>query len=397
MSAQYSGAKRLLNEIISMAMPRAASKKIHFENILTTMRARSKLLDLRKITMRDLPKHLKMVIEVAKYIAVYQGHSKQFIWNWRVPEGSHHVQLSSLIQFMFAEYPVPDFMTNVWLKKSERTAKNLRMYIDLGKGHSVRKMNLPIALNKAMAKFLMNAPKDLNVFEALRWSQVMGLGGTDKLARCLLLTRLAKETTDETFWTSVIRFLIANDPISCEEICEIVQFLDNQKFQPGRRFIYWGRDAPLQAGFSMRGRTLRSIRRHMANWETELTPLPVLPPKPRPKITTYWRPVGFEPFEKWIDGKRWIIHEILNSNELTFEGHKMCHCVGTYRKKCQRGDTSIWSLRSEDDGTWLRKVTIEVLPDGQVTQVKAKYNSAPSQWEMEIIKNWAEENELSLR
>ena len=51
----------------------------------------------------------------------------------------------------------------------------------------------------------MQAPADLTVEAALRWGQIHGLGGNERLARAVIVTRLGADYEHDDFWASVLR------------------------------------------------------------------------------------------------------------------------------------------------------------------------------------------------
>ena len=152
------------------------------------------------------------------------------------------------------------------------------------------------------------------------------------LARLLMMSpSLVIPTEYEDFWESVIRYLIMNQPIPANEVSAIVWFIDQQRFRPAE--TVWGPGAgqvPLQPNFSLRCRSLMSLRRHMANWRTEfLAKLPPLIPS-----TPGWDGTDIQPFRYSQGERHWTIDELLTDNELRVEGGIMQHCVATYIHDC---------------------------------------------------------------
>jgi hypothetical protein len=129
-----------------------------------------------------------------------------------IPGGtSQWLHFRSLLDHLFAVYPVPAFMTSAWLN-GEGRARELNLYLHLAQGLSVRRFSSPFLwkLTKSAARWFMQAPDDLLPSMAFRWAQVRSLGGDSRLARSLLRTVLIAPTADE-------RFLGDGHPISsCE-------------------------------------------------------------------------------------------------------------------------------------------------------------------------------------
>ena len=314
---------------------------------------------------------------------------------WCPPCGSAHEQLSSLVHHLFDRYPVPSFLTNVWWANGEERWPR-ELYLHLARGAGVRSFQLPFdfPLTKPVARWFVGAPDDMSPFPALRWSQVRALGGDDRLGR-LIVTRtiLCMSVDDEPFWESVLRFLIRNMPISNDEITGIIWFIRYQRFVPGE--YTWGPgggQTPLQPDFSLRGKSLMSLRRHMANWRDDVRPN--LPP---PIETTSWEPTPIGTFDYQGNDAVWTIRELLTDRELRVEGDNMHHCVADYIEACATRKTSIWSMRVLRGDERRRVMTIEVEPESKtIWQAQGKRNARPNSAAQEILQKWAAQEQLVL-
>lgn len=73
----------------------------------------------------------------------------------------------------------------------------------------------------------------------------------------------------------------------------------------------------------------------------------------------------------------WHISQLLNKNDLTVEGNRMNHCVGSYCEDVANGSTRIFSLRDQRNSP---KVTIEMKANSnQIVQIKAHSDARPEQ------------------
>ena len=245
----------------------------------------------------------------------------------------------------------------------------------------------------------MQAPDDLSVVQALRWGQVLGLGGDKKLARAVLNTMLRSPTTNEPFWEQVIQMLARNAPISSEEVVQFVGFIHQQRFQPARLVLRRGNEeTPLQPDFDIRGQTLRSLRRHMANWQEErrIRLQQEYERNQRPYVSQ-WVTTDIQPFRHAENDRYWTIEELLSDIELRAEGGIMQHCVASYTNRCAHRQSSIWSMKLHEGQRQKRILTIEVDPKTrQIRQAKGRRNTAPDGKSKHILQQWAKEAGLSL-
>jgi len=314
---------------------------------------------------------------------------------WRPPAGSARAQLASLVQHLIDRYPVPDFLTDVWWSDGQEAWPRL-LYLHLARGYCVRSFAFPFefSITKPILRWFAQAPRGLSAFAALRWAQIRALGGEDQLARRILeIDFLREPTIAENFWETVFRFLIRNTPISDIEVQQILRFIDRQRFWPGD--LVWGAEAsedPLQPDFTLRGRSLMSLRRHMANWREE-----VRPKLRQSETTSDWRPTDIQPFEFVKDDDLWTIKELLTGRALKIEGANMRHCVGSYVDVCVKRESSIWSMRVQQGEQRRRVLTIEVLPESRrVYQASGKCNSEPTPIALEMLNRWAERERLTV-
>src|SRR4051812_26035296 len=114
---------------------------------------------------------------------------------------------SSLAHHLLANYPVPPILLQSWFNPAaaRRDCGQYGFY-HIGRGGSVRTAGFPVLLNRRMAFEFTQAPVDLTVPAALRWAQVKGLGGSDRLATVLAESAFVGHNVDDDFVGSVILF-----------------------------------------------------------------------------------------------------------------------------------------------------------------------------------------------
>lgn len=315
---------------------------------------------------------------------------------------SHNVrrQFSALAGHLLAKYRVPPFMDSVWfMDHSPEAVRQQAWYVSLGNGQSPRRLNLPIPLTKRMARHFLQAPKDHSVNAALRWGQVIGLGGNDRLVNAILGSRIGTDFDNNDFWITVIQWFIKNAMFHPVLIGPLIDYIHRQKFELHEIAIGPDRTEvrPPDSGFSMKGRTVGSLLREMRQWHAQLR-------KELDKPQLEWLGSGVGSFD-WTEGvlasnnlRRWTIVELLSRKELYHEGQVMRHCVASYDGSCAFGGTSIWSLGVErNHGRRKRVLTIELANASKtIRQIRGKANRLPGQKEMNVVRRWASQEGLSL-
>jgi hypothetical protein len=331
-------------------------------------------------------------------LALYHGDWIRPVETWQPTKQNPYPQFASLAQHLLAHYPVPACMTSVWfeLPLGDRLPQHL-WYKHIGLGKNIRTTSLPLQLTKTMAHFFTQAPHHFTAVAALRWAQVRGLGGDDRLARAVAGTRLGKILENEGFWDAVMHFFVNHSSLDLAQVGPVVDFLQHQRFD-WREGVsstgVFGKQPPPQPDFTMKGRTTASICRLVSEWHKQLGR-----EFQQPSVT--WQHSSINDF-RLVEGteelgnmRLWTITELLTNKALVFEGQAMRHCVATYTEKCIRRQTSIWSMQMEHPKGRNRILTIEVdLPKRVICQARKKLNQRPLEKEMAIVERWAKEQGL---
>jgi len=318
---------------------------------------------------------------------------------WRPRSHNAYRQFAELARHLFARWSIPSFMDSVWFEANSKDARrHQRWFLHLGRGENIREASLPILYTKKMAHQFMQAPDDLDVVSAVRWGQVLGLRGDARIARGILETRLRSFIGHDDFWTTVIRFFIANPLLDTAQFGPIVDYLRHERFERQEVFVAPGRIeqvSPRQPNLSMKGRTAESLLRQVEAWHRELGRVR--------QVDADWPASGILEFE-FVEGsvessnrRLWTIRELLSSKALAAEGRKMRHCVASYAGSCLRRRTSIWTLEQEGFEGHQKVLTVEVnLASRMICQARGKRNVLPSEKERSILRRWAENAGLGM-
>jgi PcfJ-like protein len=124
--------------------------------------------------------------------------------------------------------------------------------------------------------------------------------------------------------------------------------------------------------------------------------------RPRKFGSLIWKPSGIGDFRQIeqdvVEGLRyWTIRELTSSEALRREGEAMQHCVASYDGACARGETSVWSMRFENDEQRFRVMTIEVkLANRTICQARRRGNASPNDKTLGVMRQWAKQEGLNL-
>ena len=125
-------------------------------------------------------------------------------------------------------------MDSVWFRGAHEEARiQQSWFLHLGGGANIRTADLlPLGLTKNMAHHFLQAPDTYTVEEALRYGQIMGQDGDEALVEAVIDTRLGSSFEHESFWATVIQFLVRHPMLDPDLIGPIVDFIHEQRFEP---------------------------------------------------------------------------------------------------------------------------------------------------------------------
>ncbi len=322
--------------------------------------------------------------------------------DWRPRTHNARRQFASLARHLMARYPVPAFMDAAWLRRDADAERYRDWFLLIGGGGNIRKHRAPIALTKRAVHHFLRAPEHYSVEQALRWGQILALGGDERLVAAVVATRLGRSFANEDFWVTVLHFFVNNPGLERGQVGPIVDYLQSQRFARPLEFVARGlreRRPPPQPNLSMKGRTADSLLRQVEAWHRELG-------RAGSGAGSWERSgIGELDFEVGVRRKNlrvWRIRELLSTAELAAEGRAMRHCVALYASSCAQGACSIWTMElhgfDESQGRpWVHKhVTIRVTSQGVIAECRGRANRAPTQQEHEVLARWAQQEGLEV-
>lgn len=334
--------------------------------------------------------YVEALVQLAAAWAAWRRHPDD--WAPRAPDARR--QFGRLARHLLADYHVPAFFDAGWLHDGPGASAERQWFVHVGTGHNLRTAaGLPFPLTKAMAHHAMLAPRDLSVFHALRWGQVHGLGGGERLARAVISSRLRSPAPagHEPFWLTVLHFMAAHPTLDIDQVGPVVDYLHHQRFEPRRVRVVNGflvpDDRPPQPQLSMKGRTPAGLMRQVEAWHDGLGCNAT-------GVGIEWAPSGILEFE-WLDGappeqRLFTVTELLGGADLWEEGLRLAHCVGSYATACARGRCAVFSLGVDSGRGPARRLTIEVaLPGRTIVQARGRHNRRPDASENQVIRAWA--------
>jgi len=319
-------------------------------------------------------------------------------------------QLADLRQGLAA--PIPQFLDSVWLLPGCILIPERRWYLHVGKGKSLRTAEkMPQAITRRALHHAMQAPEHLDVHQALRWGQLRSWGASADLVAEVLQSRMVNDLGHGEEWSRLLEKVSADpafDPRDFGMIADLIRelltrsrtnhvhILLNLPLSELRDHCYrhWKKIYDYARACSIPFR--QDDMRH-AGLRGELNHIG----------TARWSPMdevrSFEILRVSPAGtpSRWTISEQCSHVRLLTEAAYMRHCVGRYWRRCSKGNSAVFSLSQYplemEPGRMIPRLTIEVHPaTRRVVQVRGRWNRPPDPFERNLIRIWAERNQLKV-
>ncbi|MBX3575789.1 MAG: PcfJ domain-containing protein [Rhizobiaceae bacterium] len=303
---------------------------------------------------------------------------------------------------LYARYPVSTTLEKIWLSADgldrDEIALRKRWYIAAARGDSLVKGEAGQMLSRREAHQFLNPPGDLGFDEAL-WHAIARSYTTDagnalRIAR----SKIARTPRRELgFWREVAQFFCAN-PTTTEEIDDLCDYLAAARGGNRR--------------FSLKGRTLGSLRRQTHEWHRDVMMVARIELMRRrmqaradDQAAADARWAGsqlsdwsWQPSDKEAKARRedYVVTQLHGAADLVAESRAMHHCVSTYAAKCLAGSASIWSLRRRQPGKVDRLLTIELDRQHRAVQVRGFANRPAHPDERKVLERWAKARGVEL-
>ncbi len=338
------------------------------------------LLHLDKNKCYRLLEDTDYIRAIAK-MAYYDTWFLRPVEDWQKKSHNMYRQFSSLLRHFFCKYRVPSFLEQVWFQNNHTRH---RWYLNVGIGKNIRKCgNIPIHMTKKMAHYFMKAPQKLELDQAIRYGQVLGMGGTLHTTYQIINSPLGNnDFLREDFWEKVILFFSNASTLATDKMYKIIEYLDYASGEDNN--------------YSIKGRNIQSLLRDYNEWY-------ITSKKEEANQHKSWEASGIGGFYKTIeqeDGELvYDLKELLTAKELFQEGRRMKHCVGTYAEYCAEKNGAIFSLKHIDKcGVEKRLATIQVnLRTKTIVQAKYKCNASIPPNAKRILVEWAKKENLKIR
>jgi hypothetical protein len=381
---------------ISQACTRLAADahaRATFDELLSCVRARAP-----RLLFASWPDCRHPGVEALFQLARVECSYVRTIGSWPGSGQSWIAAVDSLAQHLLGRYRVPAFLSAAWYATDAYADSKRAWFIAHAAGASLRSLALPVRLTRRMEHILLGSPQHLSIEYALRRAELLGLGAERRLADLVLAARPALDFEHSEFWRTVWLFLIANARRIAEaQVAPIIDFIHGVRHERTLIETAHGmvaREPPLP-GFSLAGRTPRTLLRLMEDWHRDLG---------QRAGELRWAPSPLRPLVVEIPSEdeaappvSWELRELTSGEQLRAEGAALRHCIASYSSSCWLGRSRIWSLRRRRGERVRSVLTVELDPRTRtVVQARGFRNRRPAAKEIQLLRAWAAQEGLEL-
>lgn len=347
---------------------------------------------------------------LAEAKAGFSGHVVRDARNWRPQMKTRHpgrLRLAAA-RHLFARFPVAEHLERIWVDSEGMEPAEIMLrktwFVVAAGGGSLWKVGAGAWLSRKEIHAFLN-PLAPVTFEAAFW-QAIARSYTDDpgLALRIAHSRIAATPRVEVgFWREAVRFFCAN-PTTAEEMGDLCDYVAECRRAEVR--------------YSLKGRTLSSLRRQMRAWHRDLAEIARIEQARRRAEAARARARG-EPLADSAEGGSWpglelpdwswspavkdktkretyVMTQLRTAAALVAETRVMRHCVSSYAAKCIAGQASIWSLRRRFGGNSQRLLTVEVDRHGCAVQIRGFANRPAYAEETRVLERWAKARDIRL-
>ncbi len=191
------------------------------------------------------------------------------ITSWKRKSYNSDKQIVSLSRHLLCKYDIPSFMDKCWYGTNQNW---IDWFIHIGKGGNIRTSKIPVILTKKMAFHFLQSPDEYTPNEALRWAQIHGLGGNERMARGIIESIIGNDFNNDIFWSTIIHFFVRNPMIDTAQISPLIDYISYVKFDGDRVYDNGGlyNTPPSNPSFEIKGRTIDALMRGMNTWHKDI-------------------------------------------------------------------------------------------------------------------------------
>ena len=344
---------------------------------------------------------------VSEYAGLTRWLSRDFpvrpVETWKPPRSNDaHTVTGSLFRHLFVRYEMPEsLMRTVLLESAGEWQIDLFFHVAKGEGvHTFSQLPKHLKITSKGNFYFHHAPENFGLDAALNWAHLRQQGFPEHLASRLMAVRLIYGLYQPDWMPELKSFCERNQEMTAGKTAKVVRFLLQQNHEIGLPKVNigvakgaWTEVPVLYPGFSLKGRTWKSVLRHIETWERfvqNIKSLRRLVRFPEPSLKGLkWKSPG---------GLQILIVHLPTPAHLLEEGNVMRHCVGKhYQEACLHGHSSIWSVRILDKAQRPRRLaTIEITRQKEIGEFAGKCNTGPCDLALRAVKTWGKAEGIEL-
>jgi hypothetical protein len=284
---------------------------------------------------------------------------------------------ATLLRHLFNDFMISGVFLRNFLREQMNSAERGWFMAELNGDGMFGATDLPLVLTKKAAHHFRMLPFEfeLKVTPSLVYTSILTQINDHSYA--YNVAAALRDDLHLDFWISTM-IALHKRGLLARQVLEMMDFIQQKVFVE-------------ELQIDVKKRSLQRLLTEMQEWHDELRQLKWIN---KADLDRSFVLLDISTFEMEYENQKYLIYQLQKGIDLFHEGRILSHCVFSYRYRCYKGASYIFSLRKLDEtGKEVPQITIEIV-NGEVFQARGKFNRSPTPEEQRIINAWSAANNL---
>jgi hypothetical protein len=350
----------------------------HYYQLDQALEWKEELIPFFDLLAQKLPPNYMPMLSrtfVGRIIHIYRLNPRLF--EQMQPFSNIDLNDATLLRHLFNDFMISGVFLRNFLREQMNSAERGWFMAELNGDGMFGATDLPLVLTKKAAHHFRMLPFEfeLKVTPSLVYTSILTQINDHSYA--YNVAAALRDDLHLDFWISTM-IALHKRGLLARQVLEMMDFIQQKVFVE-------------ELQIDVKKRSLQRLLTEMQEWHDELRQLKWIN---KAELDRSFVLLDISTFEMEYENQKYLIYQLQKGIDLFHEGRILSHCVFSYRYRCYKGASYIFSLRKLDEtGKEVPQITIEIV-NGEVFQARGKFNRSPTPEEQRIINAWSAANNL---